>query len=99
MVTIFGFSHLHSAWRAMEEKVCGLKKSLDSKSKMLFSFVNGVLTNAALKGDWILLDEVNMADSDVLDCLAEVINPRYDRTAGKPLLISVTFFPFYVAET
>ena len=33
-----------------------------------------------------------MADSDVLDCLAEVINPRYDRTAGKPLQISVTFF-------
>lgn len=68
-----------SSWRSMDEKLSGLRQSLDAKSKMLFSFVNGVLTNAAVNGDWILLDEVNMADNDVLECLAEVMNVKVPR--------------------
>ena len=28
------------------------------------------------KGEWILLDEINMADTEVLECLSEVMNPE-----------------------
>ena len=31
------------------------------------------------QGDWILLDEVNMADSDVLECLAEIMNVKVNK--------------------
>ena len=50
-------------------------------SKLLFSFVNGVLAEAAKKGDWILLDEINMAEAEVLECLSEVMNAESDRFA------------------
>ena len=63
-----------SKWRRMQDTLSQLQTSLEQKSKMLFSFVNGVLTNAAIHGDWILLDEVNMADADVLECLADIMN-------------------------
>ncbi len=53
-----------------------LRQNIGTQSKLLFSFVNGALTNAIQEGDWILLDEVNMADSEVLECLADVMNPE-----------------------
>jgi len=40
--------------------------------------VNGALTNAIQEGDWILLDEVNMADTEVLECLGDVMNPEIE---------------------
>ena len=39
----------------------------------VFGFVEGALTEAVRQGDWILLDEVNMASSETLDCLAGLL--------------------------
>ena len=44
-------------------------------SRLYFAFIQGVLTTAITQGHWILLDEINMAESDVLDCVAELLNP------------------------
>ena len=46
-----------------------------TNSRLYFAFINGVLTTAVSKGQWILLDEINMAESDVLDCIGEMLNP------------------------
>ena len=50
-------------------------------NKLLFAFVNGVLAEAAKRGDWILLDEINMAEAEVIECLSEVINTEQDSFA------------------
>ena len=63
------------------KNVTKLKSDSDVGSlgnKLLFSFVNGVLAEAAKRGDWILLDEINMAEADVLECLSEVMNTETD---------------------
>ena len=39
----------------------------------VFGFVEGALTEAVRQGDWILLDKVNMASSETLDCLAGLL--------------------------
>jgi len=36
-------------------------------------FVEGALTEVVRQGDWILLDEVNMASSETLNCLAGLL--------------------------
>ena len=65
-------------WKALEGQLDQLKKSLTTQAKLLFSFVNGVLTDAVQKGEWILLDEINMADTEVLECLSEVMDPEIE---------------------
>lgn len=70
-----------SIWKSPQRKrfslqLDQLQQNVGTQSKLLFSFVNGALTNAIQEGDWILLDEVNMADTEVLECLADVMNPE-----------------------
>lgn len=40
----------------------------------VFAFIEGILTEAIKSGDWILLDEVNMAPSSVLECLSQLLD-------------------------
>ena len=69
-------------WNIVENKLDRLLRNLSILrsgddtigSKLLFSFVNGVLAEAAKNGNWILLDEVNMAEVEVLECLSEIMN-------------------------
>ena len=84
-------SHLNNEWDHFQKKVNKLLKNLSTISagdqsnaignKLLFAFVNGALAEAARKGEWILLDEINMAEAEVLECLSEVINTERDRFA------------------
>ena len=41
----------------------------------VFGFVEGALTEAVKQGDWILLDEVNMAAPETLECLSSLLEP------------------------
>ena len=57
-----------------------------SKDTLLFSFVEGCLLQAMRNGDWLLLDEINLASPETLDCLLEVLENRsvaVDESAGK----------------
>ncbi|CAE6514392.1 unnamed protein product [Rhizoctonia solani] len=42
-------------------------------SKFVFSFVEGPLVTALRNGHWILLDEVNLASSETLECIASIL--------------------------
>src|SRR4029078_6176094 len=43
------------------------------KQSFAFAFVEGTLVNAVRKGCWILLDEVNLASSDMLESLSGLV--------------------------
>ncbi len=49
----------------------------DSKG-FAFSFVEGHIVKAAKNGDWILLDEINLASQDTLESLADLITNGSD---------------------
>ena len=61
--------------------LCSRSENDSLNNKLLFAFVNGVLAEAAKRGDWILLDEINMAEAEVIECLSEVINTEQDSFA------------------
>ncbi|KAF8895596.1 hypothetical protein BD779DRAFT_1609097 [Infundibulicybe gibba] len=41
------------------------------KGKFAFGFVEGPLVKALRSGDWVLLDEINLASSETLECISE----------------------------
>ncbi|KAG8746577.1 hypothetical protein FRC10_004429 [Ceratobasidium sp. 414] len=47
------------------------------QSKFVFSFVEGPLVTALRNGHWVLLDEVNLASAETLECIASILQgPR-----------------------
>ncbi|GAA5843645.1 hypothetical protein JCM9279_000821 [Rhodotorula babjevae] len=44
-----------------------------AKAKFVFSFVEGPLAQAIRNGDWVLLDEVNLASSETLESLSTLL--------------------------
>jgi midasin len=46
------------------------------KNSFAFSFVEGTLVKALKQGDWVLLDEMNLASQSVLEGLNSVLDHR-----------------------
>ena len=66
---------LLARWREVKGKIkvsVELIKRTDLAT--VFAFIEGILTEAIKEGDWILLDEVNMAPSSVLECLSQLLD-------------------------
>lgn len=48
-----------------------------AKHSFAFAFVEGSLVHAVREGHWVLLDEVNLASSETLECLNGLLdNPE-----------------------
>ncbi|KZT19503.1 P-loop containing nucleoside triphosphate hydrolase protein [Neolentinus lepideus HHB14362 ss-1] len=47
---------------------------VQGKGKFAFSFVEGPLVKALRSGDWILLDEINLASSETLECISSLLH-------------------------
>jgi midasin len=63
-------------WDVFAEKVIDMEHRLAAGSDgFAFSFVEGNIVKAARNGDWILLDEINLASSDTLEALADLLDP------------------------
>ena len=58
----------------MEEKL--------SSEGLIFHFVEGTLVNALKAGQWILLDELNLATAETLECLSGLL----DSSSGSMVL-------------
>lgn len=43
------------------------------RSKLIFKYIKGNMVNAIRKGDWILLDEINLAQTEILNYLAPIL--------------------------
>ena len=66
-----------SLWDTFEIKVNDFVvqhvNNQSGKSRFVFSYVEGPLVTALRRGDWILLDEVNLASPDTLECLSSLV--------------------------
>ncbi|KAI5949267.1 hypothetical protein KGF57_004866 [Candida theae] len=51
----------------------------------VFNFVEGSLVKAIRNGDWLLLDEINLASSDTLESIADLLN---DSSEQRSILLS-----------
>lgn len=51
------------------------------KPTMTFKYQEGLLVQALVKGDWILIDEINLASYDLLDVISQLVNPEHNEIA------------------
>ncbi|XP_067631338.1 midasin isoform X2 [Eurosta solidaginis] len=62
-------------WKAL--KVCAqkLNTQLSKSINISFAFIPGSLVNCIKNGNWILLDEINLASAEMLECLSTILEP------------------------
>ncbi|KAK3082381.1 hypothetical protein LTS18_004293 [Coniosporium uncinatum] len=68
------FDFPNDRWQSFAANVKVLEAQLSSRSDAFtFSFVEGNIVKAVRNGDWVLLDEINLASPDTLETLADLI--------------------------
>ncbi|EDV22987.1 uncharacterized protein TRIADDRAFT_27999, partial [Trichoplax adhaerens] len=73
---------LRSNWVELKSEIDTLKKQIKFvESALLFSFKEGALTEALKNGEWILLDEINLASSETLECLNSILESKFGSIA------------------
>ncbi|VVT57060.1 uncharacterized protein SAPINGB_P005514 [Magnusiomyces paraingens] len=65
---------LQQKWNNFSEKIDKFEVQIKQSDKsFLFSFVEGSLVQAVRRGDWVLLDEVNLASPETLESIADLL--------------------------
>ncbi|KAI8971187.1 midasin [Trametes punicea] len=71
----YGLKVSMEEWDAFERDVKTFEiQHVQGKSKFAFAFVEGPLVKALRNGDWILLDEVNLATPETLECISGLLH-------------------------
>ncbi|XP_064213116.1 midasin isoform X2 [Tribolium castaneum] len=65
--------HLLARWQSLGEKLHKLTLQLKQKSALAFAFIEGSLVRAVEEGHWVLLDEINLANAETLECLSGLL--------------------------
>ncbi|KAF5287728.1 hypothetical protein FQA39_LY15748 [Lamprigera yunnana] len=60
-------------WYALNRKLIKLEIQLKHKTALAFSFIEGSLVKAIKEGYWVLLDEINLANAETLECLSGLL--------------------------
>lgn len=60
-------------WKSVGEKLHKLDLQLKQKSALAFAFIEGSLVKAVENGYWVLLDEINLANAETLECLSGLL--------------------------
>uniref|UniRef100_A0A8C6J801 Midasin n=1 Tax=Melopsittacus undulatus TaxID=13146 RepID=A0A8C6J801_MELUD len=67
-------SLLKEKWEAFGLKLNHAHQQMKmTENALLFAFVEGTLAQAVKKGEWILLDEINLAATETLECLSGLL--------------------------
>lgn len=61
------------AWTELGIKLNKLSTQLKQQSALAFAFIEGSLVKAIEKGYWVLLDEINLANAETLECLSGLL--------------------------
>ncbi|CAL8083642.1 unnamed protein product [Calicophoron daubneyi] len=74
-----GTNTIRLGWSNFLHNLESFKKRLNMVAKMNqpalgFAFIEGALVRALQDGDWVLLDEVNLAPAEMLDCLSGLLD-------------------------
>ncbi|ORZ38563.1 hypothetical protein BCR44DRAFT_1497173 [Catenaria anguillulae PL171] len=64
---------LRAEWKDFALRVDEVKGMVSAANKLFFSFVEGTLVSAIRKGEWVLLDEVNLASGETLESLSGLL--------------------------
>ncbi|XP_061563343.1 midasin [Cololabis saira] len=65
---------LREQWEVLALKLSQTQQQIQAcETAMLFAFVEGTLAQAVKKGHWILLDEINLAAAETLECLSGLL--------------------------
>lgn len=65
---------LRTAWKAFHQHLQEFEvQQVQSQNKFVFNFMEGALVKAVRQGDWILLDEINLATTETLECLSGLL--------------------------
>ncbi|CAO3637326.1 unnamed protein product [Cunninghamella blakesleeana] len=65
---------LRKAWKIFDRHVEEFKlQQTQAQNKFVFSFMEGSLVKAVRNGDWILMDEINLATTETLECLSGLL--------------------------
>ncbi|XP_059478111.1 midasin [Neocloeon triangulifer] len=66
------------SWKNLDFKLDRLESQLKSgQSSLAFSFVEGTLVKAVQEGGWVLLDEINLATAETLQCLSGLLEGNH----------------------
>ncbi|CAG9859623.1 unnamed protein product [Phyllotreta striolata] len=60
-------------WKSVGEKLKKLEVQLKHTNALAFAFIEGTLVKAVEKGHWVLLDEINLANAETLECLSGLL--------------------------
>lgn len=63
-------------WSALKVKLLKLNSQLKQSINISFAFISGPLVNCIKNGDWVLLDEINLASTETLECLSTILEPN-----------------------
>ncbi|XP_059970578.1 midasin isoform X2 [Mesoplodon densirostris] len=67
-------SLLKEKWEAFGLRLNHAQRQMKmTENALLFAFVEGTLAQAVKKGEWILLDEINLAAPETLECLSGLL--------------------------
>lgn len=80
-------------WKKLHESLEKLKHEAENTDSppTIFTYVEGSLLKAMRNGEWILLDEINLAESETLQCLSSILDSKdeqliiYDKADNEPL--------------
>ncbi|KAJ8409756.1 hypothetical protein AAFF_G00218150 [Aldrovandia affinis] len=75
---------LKGQWEALALRLSQNQQQIRaSESALVFAFVEGTLAQAVKRGEWILLDEINLAAPETLECLSGLL----EGSAGSLVLL------------
>lgn len=64
-------------WKEFGNKLQKLEVQLKHKNSLAFAFVEGSLVKAVENGYWVLLDEINLANAETLECLSGLLEGKH----------------------
>ena len=89
--------HLLSDWERLNQDIQQLRKQKkNAESALAFRFVEGALVQALRNGDWVLLDEINLATPETLECLCGLL----ESSSGSLVLMEkgLCYFAFLISS-
>ncbi|XP_053661924.1 midasin [Anopheles marshallii] len=67
--------NVREKWNILQAKLRKLDAQLKNSINVSFAFIPGSLVNCIRNGDWVLLDEINLASTETLECLSTILEP------------------------
>ena len=67
-------SKRRAQWKHLTVEIVKLDRQITGKKSFAFAFIEGALVKALQNGDWVLLDEINLAPTETLERLSGLLD-------------------------